>query len=61
MRQVTWMKVSGQLEKRVRALEKLHGWNRSDGWVQVEGLGFLAVYEFGRFAQMVDLLEEFGS
>lgn len=48
-----------EIERRVSAIEKFRGWNRYLGWDQVDGQGQEVLYEFGRFAQLVDLLEEF--
>ena len=54
--------VSGMLEeieRRVEDTEESRGWDRDRGWNQVDGEGQETLYEFGRFAMLVDLLEEF--
>lgn len=46
------------LESRVSLLEQIHGWDRRKGWNQLKRSDLELFYEFGRFAQLVDLLEE---
>lgn len=53
------------LEDRIRILEDTNGWDRMLGWAQCSDPkrpgtepGAEMMYEFGRFAQLVDLLEE---
>lgn len=47
------------LEARISKLEKANGWDRRQGWGQLpRTAGKVEFYEFGRFAQLVDLLEE---
>lgn len=46
------------LEARISAIEKANGWDRRRGWDQLNQSDPVLFYEFGRFAAMVDLLEE---
>lgn len=49
------------LENRIANLEDTNGWDRSLGWAQLTSQDQddpVAMYNFGRFAQLVDLLED---
>lgn len=46
------------IAKRVEILERENGWNRNLGWAQVKNPTTIRMYEFGRFAMLVDLLED---
>lgn len=48
-----------EIERRVSDTEESRGWNRDRGWDRVDGQGQEVLYEYGRFAQLGDLLEEF--
>ena len=50
-----------ELEFRIENYEEGYGWDRRNGWSQVQGQGLEVLYEFGRFATLVDLLEELDS
>lgn len=50
--------LAADISDRVETIERETGWNRNLGRAQVKNQTTERMYEFGRFAMLVDLLED---